>query len=119
MRKMQIDSICSTVSSPISSLPGHENSGRGSALRCYVLIGLAHDFVLMVPAIKTEPLDVSFSLAGKEKKMLAKLSKFTKGQTFSLKKRQPRTILSNNSCHFVNLLTFASGFFFLSLRKIT
>ena len=33
VRKMQIDSICSTVSSPISSLPGQENSGRGSALK--------------------------------------------------------------------------------------
>ena len=69
VRKMQIDSICSTVSSPISSLPGHENSGRGSALRClkmdiYVLIGLAHDFMLMVPAIKTEPLDVWVDMVG-------------------------------------------------------
>ena len=51
VRKMQIDSICSTVSSPISSLPSQENSGRGSALRClmdiYVLIGLAHGCVLV------------------------------------------------------------------------
>ena len=31
VRKMQIDSICSTVSSPISSLPGQENSSRGLA----------------------------------------------------------------------------------------
>ena len=28
-------------------------------------------------------------------------------------------ILSENSCHFVNLLSFASSSFFLSLRKIT
>ena len=34
-------------------------------------------------------------------------------------KRQPRTILSENSCHFVNLHSFASSSFFLSLRKIT
>ena len=34
-------------------------------------------------------------------------------------KRQPRTILSENSCHFVNLLIFANSSFFLSLRKIT
>ena len=33
-------------------------------------------------------------------------------------KRPPRTILSENSCHFVNLLSFASSSFFLSLRKI-
>ena len=33
--------------------------------------------------------------------------------------RQPRTILSENSCHFVNLLSFASSSFFFSLRKIT
>ena len=58
VRKMQIDSICSTVSSPISSLPSQENSGRGSALRClmdiYVLIGLAHGCVLVgFPSIGT------------------------------------------------------------------
>ena len=29
------------------------------------------------------------------------------------------SILSENSCHFVNLLSFASSSFFLSLRKIT
>ena len=34
-------------------------------------------------------------------------------------KRQPRTILNENSCHFVNLLNFLNTFFFLSLRKIT
>ena len=34
-------------------------------------------------------------------------------------KRQPRTILSANSCKFVNLLSFASSSFFLSMRKIT
>ena len=34
-------------------------------------------------------------------------------------KGQPRTILSKKSCHFVNLLSFASISFFLSLRKIT
>ena len=34
-------------------------------------------------------------------------------------KQQPRTILSENSCHFVNLPSFARSFFFLSLRKIT
>ena len=34
-------------------------------------------------------------------------------------KWQPRTILSENSCHFVNLLSFARSSFFLSMRKIT
>ena len=34
-------------------------------------------------------------------------------------KRQPRTISNENSFQFVNLLSFASSFFFLSLRKIT
>ena len=34
-------------------------------------------------------------------------------------KRQPGTILSENNCHFVTLLSFASSSFFLSLRKIT
>ena len=35
-------------------------------------------------------------------------------------KRQPRTMLSENSCHFVNLLiVFARGSFFLSMKKIT
>ena len=34
-------------------------------------------------------------------------------------KRQPRTILRENSCHFVNLLSFASRSFSLSMRKIT
>ena len=38
---------------------------------------------------------------------------------YSHSKRQPRTILSDNSCHFVNLLTFESSSFFLSMTKIT
>ena len=33
--------------------------------------------------------------------------------------KRSRTILSENSCHFVNLLSFASSSFFLSMRKIT
>ena len=33
--------------------------------------------------------------------------------------RQPRTILSKNSRHFVNLLSFVGSSFFPSLRKIT
>ena len=33
-------------------------------------------------------------------------------------KQQPRTILSEYSCHFLNLLIFASNSFFLSMRKI-
>ena len=33
-------------------------------------------------------------------------------------KRQPRIVLSENICHFVNLLSFASSSFFLSMRKI-
>ena len=50
-------------------------------------------------------------LKPRKKELLAKLRKFTKWQ--------PRTILSENSCHFVNLLSFASSSFFLSMRKIT
>ena len=43
-----------------------------------------------------------FSQAEKErKKVLPKLNKFTKDNYFQ-SKRQPRTILSENSCHFVN-----------------
>ena len=34
-------------------------------------------------------------------------------------KRQPRTILSENDCHFLNFLIFARSSFFLSMRKIT
>ena len=34
-------------------------------------------------------------------------------------KRQPRTIVSGNNCHFFNLLCFASSSFFISLTKIT
>ena len=34
-------------------------------------------------------------------------------------KRPPRTILSENSCHFFNLLSFVSSSFFLSMIKIT
>ena len=44
-----------------------------------------------------------------------KLSKVTKWRFFSLK-RQPRTIFSENSCHFVNLLSLTNNYFFLSLR---
>ena len=33
-------------------------------------------------------------------------------------KRQPRTIFCENNCHFVNLLSFASSSFFLSMRKM-
>ena len=33
-------------------------------------------------------------------------------------KRHPRTLFRGNSCHFVNLLSFASKSFFLSMRKI-
>ena len=33
-------------------------------------------------------------------------------------KKLPRTILSENSCHFVNLPSYASSSFFLNLRKI-
>ena len=33
-------------------------------------------------------------------------------------KWQPRTILSKNNCHFLNLLSFGSSSFFLSMRKI-
>ena len=38
--------------------------------------------------------------------------------TYFHSKQQPRTILSENSCHLVNLLSFASSSFFLSMRKI-
>jgi hypothetical protein len=54
----------------------------------------------------------------RKKELPSKLSKFTKWQPFHLK-RQHWTILSENSCHFVNLLNFASSCFFLSFRKIT
>ena len=46
------------------------------------------------------------------------MSKLTNWELF-YSKWEPRTNLSENSCHFVNLLTFASSYFFLSLRKIT
>ena len=54
-----------------------------------------------------------------KKELLAKLSKFIKWQHFSLKTTTYRDILSENSCHFMNLLDFASSSFILSLRKIT
>ena len=69
----------------------------------------------------------------RKKELLAMLSKFTKqncivpyteiklttttNDNHFHSKRQPRTILSENSCHFVNLLSFASSSFFLSLKK--
>ena len=46
----------------------------------------------------------------------AQIQKMT---TIFTQKRHPRTIFSENSCHFVNMLSFASTSFFLSLRKIT
>ena len=47
--------------------------------------------------------------------LFAKLSKFTKMTTIFTQ----IVVLSENRCHFVNLLSFASSYFFLSLRKIT
>ena len=43
----------------------------------------------------------------------------SQNDNYSHSKRQPMTIWSDNSCHFVNLLTFASSSFLLSMRKIT
>ena len=54
----------------------------------------------------------------RKKKLLAKLNKL-KNDNYFHSKRQPRTTLSENNCHFVNLLSFASSPFFLSMRKIT
>ena len=54
----------------------------------------------------------------REKELLVNLSNFTTWQLFS-PKWQPRTILSENSCHYVNVPLFTSSSFFLSLRKIT
>ena len=48
-----------------------------------------------------------------------KLSKFTKWQLFSLDPRLSFWVKTENDCHFVNLLSFESSHFFLSLRKIT
>ena len=47
--------------------------------------------------------------------LFAKLSKFTKMTTIFTQ----IVVLSENRCHFVNLLSFASSYIFLSLRKIT
>ena len=46
--------------------------------------------------------------------LFAKLSKFTKMTTIFTQ----IVVLSENRCHFVNLLSFASSYIFLSLRKI-
>ena len=53
----------------------------------------------------------------RKKELIAKQNKFTKLQLFSLK-RQPRTILCENSCQFVNLLSFAGSSFYLNMRKL-
>ena len=47
--------------------------------------------------------------------LFAKLSKFTKMTTIFTQ----IVVLSENRCHFVNLLSFASSYIFLSLRKLT
>ena len=46
--------------------------------------------------------------------LFAKLSKFTKMTTIFTQ----IVVLSENRCHFVNLLSFASSYIFLSLRKV-
>ena len=53
----------------------------------------------------------------RKKELISKLNKFTRWQLFH-SERQPRTILCENSCHFVNLVSFASSSFSLSMRKI-
>ena len=54
----------------------------------------------------------------RKKELLAKLNKFTNWQLFSLK-MVLGCRLSESSCHFVNLHSFASSSFFLSVKKIT
>jgi hypothetical protein len=58
-----------------------------------------------------------FSQAEKEK-TACKAMKIHEMPTIFIKKRQPRTIFSENNCHIVNLLIFASSSFFVSMRKI-
>ena len=52
--------------------------------------------------LRVESRDFSQSEKERKKELLATLSKFTKWQPFSLKKRQSMTILGKNSYHFVN-----------------
>jgi hypothetical protein len=42
----------------------------------------------------------------------------SQNDNYFISKREPRIILSENSCHFVNLLSFEGSSFFLSMRKI-
>ena len=57
-----------------------------------------------------------FLLSWERKNCLQSWTNSQNDNTFH-SKRQPRTILSENNCHFENLLIFASSFFFLSQRK--
>ena len=59
-----------------------------------------------------------FSQAEKERTTILAKPSNSQNANYFHSKRQPRTILSENSCHFVNFLSFASSSFFLSMRKI-
>ena len=58
-----------------------------------------------------------FSHAEKERKNCLQSWANSQNDNYFHSNRQSRTILSENSCHFVNLLSFSSSSFFLSLRK--
>jgi hypothetical protein len=57
-----------------------------------------------------------FSHADKER-TACKAEQIHKMTTIFTQKRQPRTILTENSCHFVNLLSFEISSFFLSQHE--
>ena len=61
----------------------------------------------------------SHDLFQAEKQMIVSYAeKIHKMRTIFTQDCQPRTILSENNCHFVNLLSLANSCFFLSLRWI-
>ena len=61
---------------------------------------------------------VSCDFSQAEKKNCSQSEANAQNDNYSNSKRQHRTILNGDSCHFVNLLSFASSSFFLSIKNI-